>query len=378
MSDSYETIRQRIIERIPRDDDIREGSPIVIAIDPVARELADNTLITLEDSKKQSHALTADREWLIYDCELYGITPYPATPAVGEGKFNIECEIGDRFTVNGIVFQITEKSPTQEEGYYFYYLTCEKAGDVGNISSGKLVPVTIHQGLTYSELVRITINGENEEDTESLRERLRSQFNAQSYGGNVANYYEWLAEIQDVGRAKVIPCENPEGETKPGYVTIIISDSKNEKPTDELIKSVQDTLMPRDPNDYTSCGIGKAPIGADVYVCGVKEKVINISFTVENEGPSKKEEIKKALEEYFTTQNLEWGNVTPEVDSYFPKTQGNVHIRTAQLISAILTVPGIIDVRNLTINDDTANIDLDWDTIAKLGEINETDTSPSS
>lgn len=376
MSDSYETIRQRIINRIPQDDDIREGSPIVIAVDPVARELSDNTLIQLEDTLKQSHPLTADREYLLLECELYGITPYPATPAIGEGKFDIECAIGDRFTLNGIVFRITEESPAQEEGFFFYYLECEKEGDVGNMSPGKLIPVTLHQGLTYSQLIRITINGENEEDTESLRARLQAlKSDTQSYGGNVANYYTWLSEVQGVGRAKVIPLENPEGEIKDTYTTLVITDSNNAKPSEELIQKVQEYINPR---DFTKQGLGKAPIGADVYVVGVKEEVLNLSFTVENEAVSQQELIKKALEEYFNTQNLQWGNTFPEEKSYYPKERGNVHIRIAQLINAIFTVPGVINVTNMRINGDTQDINLAWDTIAKLGEIDETDTTPSS
>lgn len=376
MSDSYETIRQRIIGRIPQDDDIREGSPIVIAIDPMAKELADNTLVQLEDTIKQSHPLTADREYLLYECELYGITPYPATPAIGEGKFNVECEIGERFTLNGILFRITEKSPTQEEGYYFYYLECERVGDEGNLSPGKLIPVTIHPGLTFAELIRITINGENEEDTESLRERLRAlRSETQSYGGNVSDYFTWISEIQGVGRAKVIPLENPEGEVKDTFVTIVITDSNNGKPTEELIESAQEYI---NPGDYTKEGIGKAPIGADVYVVGAKEEVLNLSFTVENEAVSQKEEIKKVLEEYFKSQNLQWGNVLPEESSYYPKERGNVHIRIAQLINAIFNVPGVVNVTDMKINGESEDINLNWDTIAKLGEIDETDTTPSS
>lgn len=371
---TYEELRQQILNRFPLDDDIREGSPLAIAVSPTAYVLANDTLVKLEDTVKQSHALTADREQLLYECELYGITPYPATCAVAEGKFDQPCEIGDRFTIGSLVFAITGESDTVEEGFYFYYLTCEEAGDIGNVSPGRLIPVVLHQDLTVAQLVKIVINGENEEDTEALRERFRSQFNAQSYGGNVANYYEWLAEIQGVGRAKVIPCENPEGEVKPGYVTIVISDSNNVAPSEELIESVQEALCP---SDYKGQGVGRAPIGADVYVVGVKEETIDISLTVEAEG-NKSSEVKAKIEEYIKAQNLEWGNVMPEESSYEPKTQGNVHIRPAQLISAIFTVPGIIDVRDLLINGSGDNIDLAWDTIAKLGEVNETDRLPSS
>lgn len=374
MSDSYEQVRQRIIERIPQDDDIREGSPIAIAIDPVARELADNTLKFVEDSKKQAHPLTADREHLITEADPYGLKPMPATPAQGEGKFNIPVAIGDRFTISGVIFRVTEASPTVEEGLFFYYLECETPGDTGNISPGKLIPVTLHQGLTVSELVRITINGENEEDTESFRERFRSLFNAKSYGGNVANYYEWLAGIQGVGRAKILACENPEGEIKDTYVTVVISDSNNEKPTPELIELTQEALNPR---EMTGKGVGLAPITADVYVTGVKEREINLKFTVESE-VSKKVEIEKALEDYIKTQNLEWGNITCQESAYNPKGLCNVHIRIAQLMSAILDVEGVIDVTELTINGESENLDLSWDEIGKLGEIDETDRTPAA
>lgn len=377
MSDSYETIRTRIIERFPKDDDIREGSPLAIAVSPTARYLADNILVEVEESKKEAHPLTASREHLITEAALYGINPYEASPAVAEGKFNIACAIGDRFTINGLVFRITEPSETKEEGFFFYYLECETPGDVGNVSSGRLTPVMLHEGLVTSLLVRIVINGENEEDTESFRSRFQASFNSQGYGGNVADYYLWLSAIPGVGRAKILACEDPEGTIGDPYVTIVITNSNNEKATEELCSLAQDRIAPKEPIDYKKHGYGLAPIGADVYFISAKERVINLSFTVESE-LSKKEEIKQTLEEFIAHQNLEWGNTTAETSAYYPKTQKNVHIRTAQIISTILAVPDVIDVTDLTINGGTENIDLNWDEIAKLGEINETDRLPTA
>lgn len=372
MSDSYETIRNRIIERIPEDDDVREGSPIVIAIDPVAYELSENTLTYVDYVKEQCNPITADRENLLKHAESYNIKPNPATPTQGEGQFNIQIGIGARFSIDDVIFRVVKANEGKGDEYYYYTLECEKAGSVGNVSPGRLVPVQIIRGLTHAELIRITINGEDEEDTESLRSRVMAVFNQVSYGGNVSCYFDWITPIAGVGHIKVLSCENPEGEVKESYVTVMITDSDNKKPTEELISRVQEAVDPKEIEDLKSCGLGLAPIGADVYIVGVKEKEIAVSFRIQSNSSTYEmleSQIKKALETYIEEQNNEWGDYALSSKSYKPKTSGIVNIRKTGLEGAILSVEDVVDVFDLTINGAGENVTLNWDEIAKLGEI---------
>ena len=63
----FETILQRMLDRVPNTFDKREGAVIYDALAPAARELA-NMYDAIDEKLRNTFAGTADRDWLINRC----------------------------------------------------------------------------------------------------------------------------------------------------------------------------------------------------------------------------------------------------------------------------------------------------------------------
>ena len=68
---------------------------------------------------------------------------------------------------------------------------------------GQMIPINYIQGLETSELTEILIPGEDEEDTEDLRQRYFDSFNEHAFGGNRADYLARVRGIEGIGDVKV-------------------------------------------------------------------------------------------------------------------------------------------------------------------------------
>ena len=183
---TYEVILDRMLRRV-RDDspemDTRQSSPIYAALAPTAVELQ-NAYIGLDWTLDQMFASTATREYLIRRCAEWDITPHPATKAVLKGEFNIDIEIGSRFSLGTLNYVAIDR---MEEG--IYRMECETAGAVGSRELGMLVPIDYIQGLTKAELTGIIEDGSDEESTKALLERYLTKVQKPSTSGNRYDYY---------------------------------------------------------------------------------------------------------------------------------------------------------------------------------------------
>lgn len=353
-----EEILQRMIARVPAGYDTREGSVIYDALAPAAYELA----LLYEDYEQKlanTFAGTADRENLIKRCAEIGIAPTEATYPIREGLFtpvDIEIPIGERFTLDELVFVVTEK--LEEAGHYA--LQCETIGEAGNFLSGTLIPVQYVNGLeTATLLPEAIIFGEEEESTEDLRQRYFDTLPTMTLDGNVAQYEKWCREYSGIGNYKIFPEWNGKNTVK---VSILSSENTIASPT--LISDFQDYLDPPTGtiNDATTSedypqgrglGMGKAPIGAIVTVTTATEKVINVKATVLlREGYDRVVGIEQQIRDYLATLNY-----TRTTVSYVA-------------ISSLFATNDSVDLAlSVTINDTQGNIELGEEEVAKLGTV---------
>ena len=181
---TYEAILQEKLARVASSLDKREGSIIFDALAPNSLESA-MIYVALDTVLNETFADTASRDYLIMRCAERGITPLPATCAVGIGEFSMDIPVGTRFSCDKYNWAVTEKIESLK-----YYLTCETAGADPNSYTGQLIPIEYIEGLATAELTSIVINGEDEEATETLRLRYLNSFENQSYGFNRGQYIE--------------------------------------------------------------------------------------------------------------------------------------------------------------------------------------------
>ena len=348
---TFEKILDDMCKRV-KECSTMEGSFIYTALAPFAMELA-LLYLQLEQDEMNGFADTADYEHLKKLALDRGIIPSSATHAVGIGKFDVEIPIGSKFSINTYSFISGEAIVGRSDGYFYYKLTSEQTGKEINSVFGKLTPITFIRNLNYAYLTEITIPAEDDEDIESFRERYFETFNKKSFGGNKADYIDKINSFNGVGACKVYPLWNGGGTVK-----IVIINSEYEVPSQTLINDIQNEI---DPN-IDGNGDGYAPIGHKVTIAGVTERNITVSaelvLDAEYVFDDVKDDIILSINTYFNSQNKVWANNT------------NLTLRTAQVITSILNVKGVVDVLRCLLNGSTANIELEQNEILKLVGVN--------
>lgn len=342
---TFEYILQSMLDRVPNAFDKREGSIIYNALAPSAAELAE-AYIMLSLIEDESYVDTASYNSLVKKCKERGIYPYPATNTIAKGIFNMDVPIGSRFSLDSLNYLVIEKISTG-----VFKLQCEDVGPISNL--GSLIPIEYIEGLETAELTEILINGEFEEDEDSLRKRYYNSLESEAFGGNIADYKEKVNKLQDVGGVKVYPVWNGGGTTK-----LVIINSNYDVPSSELVNQVQEKI---DPTQNQGKGLGIAPIGHIVTVVGVDAVKVNISTTITYEDGWSFEELKSSIEqcidEYFNDLNKTWDS------------NDNLIVRISQIETRLLNLEGVIDIENTLINNVASNFVVDADSIVKRGEI---------
>jgi uncharacterized phage protein gp47/JayE len=346
---TYDTILQECLGRVDDTFDKREGSVIFDALSPSCFELS-KMYLAIGEVWTESNPQTASREYLILKCIERGITPYAATYAQGTGQFDIEVPIGSRFSGGSYNWTVLE---TISGTTYEYTLECETAGSAPNSAAPtNLIPIQNIQNLKVAALTEITIPGEDEEDTEHLRQRYMDSFFNKGYRFNKAQIIEVVEQIDGVGQVKPYRAT-----PQPGDITCYITGAGQIVPTPELVTSVQNAM---DPGENGS-GLGLAGMDQTFHILAASGLTVDISatfsietgFTFDGLLPA----LKAAVQAYFDDLNKTW------------ESKEYLIVRISQIEAALVNVDGVTDVSSLTINGGTTNISLDPNAIAVLGGI---------
>ena len=357
---SYSDILSGMLAEVDDSLDKREGSLIYTALAPVAWYL-EGFALALANIQNGSSVLTAEGTDLEYLVANRGLTRIAATYAVRQGTFNVAIPAGSEFrTVNGadsVLFRSGDLI-SSSGGVYVYAMTCETAGEIGNAYTGTILPVTAIAGLQTAVIGTIITVGADAETDAALRARYIETFTAAPYGGNITEYRQAILAVPGVGGVQVYPAESYNGG---GTVLCSICSDDFTAVDSSLVETVQDIICP--PGDGESepsvNGYGIAPVGAAVDIVSATNKTINISFTatfaasVSNGNVAYADEIRDAISAYIADVAKSWGNVLrSRAISY------NVTVYVARVIAAILSVPEVINVSNLTINGASGDLAL--------------------
>ena len=394
---TYEVILQRMLDRVPDKFDKREGSVLWDTHSPTAIEFQ-ILYIELDTILREVYGDTASREFLILRCKERGIYPHEATKTVLKGVFapsTIDVT-GQRFNIGDINYIVIGKITDGE-----YQVECETAGKIGNQFFGSMIPIEYIKGLQTAELTEILIPGEDEEETEDLRQRYFASFDESAFGGNRADYLEKANAIPGVGSTKVTRVWNADVRptdmiptvgvktwyegivgtlneevalwlssvflaaqekklTTGGTVLLTILNSDYGVASSTLIRTVQETI---DPEEAAGEGYGLAPIGHVVKVEGAKAKQIAIKSTLTFKQGYGWGNLQGLLEEavsaYLLELRKEWADSSCLV------------VRVSQIDMRLLNVPGVVDVQDTSINGEKENLTLGEYEIPVLGGISE-------
>lgn len=375
---TYEVILERMLARVDDKFDKREGAVIFDTHSPTAIEFQ-ILYIELDTILREAYGDTASREFLILRCKERGITPDPATNAILRGVFtpeNIDV-IGKRFNIGTMNYVVLREATDGEGGYE---VQCETPGIIGNQYLGQMIPIEYIDGLETATLTEILIPGEDEEDTEVLRDRYFASFEEKAFGGNRADYINKTNAIPGVGSTKVTRVWN--GDISPasmipneavrswyetglsslpaavqswitavytaakdlklttgGTVLITILNSNFDVANETLLNLVKETL---DPDEYTGEGYGLAPIGHVVNVksaddIGITVKT-TITFDVGYSWSNLQTSIDGVIEDYLLELRKTWAD------------EDHLIVRISQIETRLLGIKGIVDINGTTIN----------------------------
>lgn len=418
---TYENLMKEALARVSDIFDKREGSMIFNGNAPCLAEMA-QVYIAIDYFLETTYIHSAPREFLIKRAADHQIYPEKATAAIHKGKFNAEVPIGTRFSLDDLNFVVTkeasvENNSEEAEAQVFYYeLECETVGSVSNTYSGTLIAINYVPSLTKAEIIECLVNGVDEEETEAFRARVLESLKSIAFGGNRADYRDWVLNriddekgVKGAKAVKVYPVWNEDikpSELKPNstvaswYEGIIgtITDDEVKKwlsavynaaslekltvggtvkvvflahgdnggyktPTPEHVDIVKEAL---DPEGCEGEGMGIAPIGHIVTVCGAQEQAIKITTNIVCKN-CKFEDIKSdvmaAINKYFDELKAEWENTE------------NLVVRISQIESRILSelsdyVEDITDTE-IEVDDKKAdgNLKLESDFIPNLIDV---------
>ena len=349
---SYREILDAMLGKVSDTLDKREGSLIQTALGPLAWYL-EGLALTLAQVQRAAYAETAEGEDLDLLAATRGLTRRAAVAAVRQGSFNVAIPEGSLFrTVNGdssVLFVSGEQISTSG-GLYVYRMTCQTPGVIGNSYSGNITPVTAIAGLTTAVLGTIITEGADQESDNALRARYVASFDTAPYGGNISEYRQAILAISGVGAVQIYPANQYHGG---GTALCAIVNADFGPASSALVKTVQDIICP--PEDGQTApspnGYGIAPIGAAVDIVSATAVTINVSCRiifasgVEDGLTSYGDEIRAAVAEYIHSVAEDWGKALVSNRITYPVT-----VYASRIIYAILTIPEVASVADLTIN----------------------------
>ena len=352
MAASYEMLMERKLDMISDKRDKRQGSLIYDALAPNAAETASfyADLDLLED---RTFADTAMGDDLTRRTAERGIWRKEAVKATFYGRFLKEngeehpVAAGSRFFLEEYYYVVLFR---EEDGRYV--LECETAGASGNDYLGNLVPLETMPELAEAMLEELRTDGEDAEGDEELRSRYFASFEADAFGGNIADYKRKINALQNVGGVKVYPVWNGGGTVK-----AVIIDQGWRRPGEMELEVLQQQIDPESRGE----GYGIAPIGHQVTVIGVKEVPCAITM------------------EITLAEGAVWdvavADITNRIDAYLGELRKTwadseyLTVRVSYLESRVLEVEGVLDVSGCSINGNGKNLVLGADEVPVLGEI---------
>ena len=337
--------------------DKRQGSIIYDTLAVSDVQLA-KAYIELKRYYYNSFALTAEGEYLDYRVAEAGLERHNVTPAVKRAQFTTAngqpavVPLGARFSTSSdskaLIYEVT--SICTEDNMAVpgsYLLTCETAGTCGNDYVGELIPVTYINRLAQSTMGELQIPGSDTEADADLRLRYLEAVKRPAFGGNVAQYRQWVLDMAGVGAVQVYPVW-----AGGGTVKISIVDAGYHPATPILVQRVQDAL---DPDVNKGLGLGLAPIGHTVTVDTPERMDIQISaelrLAMDMELVNVQDAVEQAIEEYLSTLRRQFGE-SGDSNTYM------LDVYRARVVSAILQVVGVQNVTHLLLDGMDADIHL--------------------
>lgn len=324
--ETYQVIRQRMLNNMSNDIDKREGSFVSNMVSPVGTEFAkyymelDNILaiMFLEDATNEF----LDKK--VGDFGVYRKLGQSATGTIKVTGINgTHIPKGTVVLSQGELEFYTIQDAWINEGVATIEVEASDVGEQYNIIPNSIesfgVKIAGVEAVTNEAIFEGGINIETDEE---LKERFFEIIRRPATSGNIYHYEQWAKEIDGINQVKVKPLWNG-----PGTVKVIVSND-NKAVDEDVVKACKAHIEE------------VRPIGAEVTV--ITPAAIELTITADfimNDGY---DAIEARLQ--FENNLIEYISLCEDEIIYNKVT------------SCLGEIEGIKDYRNLLINSDTSNI----------------------
>lgn len=332
-----------MLENVDDALDKREGSIIYDALAPAANEI-EMLGYELDAVLELAFVDSTEGEYLTRRCAEMGVDRKPGEYATGTIKIyapaGVEIEEGSLFyTESELSFVTDEYVEIGEEGFAEVDVTASEVGSAYNIGAGEIMRADALVENVESVTNEAQFEGGVDEETdEALRNRYFLKVQSPVTSGNIYHYQTLATEVTGVGSAVVYPVYNG-----PGTVKVVIANERGGAVTADVVEACRSHIE------------SEAIIGADVLVVGVTEMKIDIEATITIDDAKNVDDVRTAILEALR--------------EYMLVASSDGIVRLSQVGNAIIDVDGVIDYADLTLNNGTANIRLDNEMAAVLGEV---------
>lgn len=356
LNESSEDIHKRMIENASSDVNTIEGDFFWDSTRPTAEEHAYMTQIKLQNLLRIFFLQTTYGPYLDAKADDSGIQRKSATKAYGyitiTGEPGTVIPLGtivstiSTETKEGIEFETTNEAVINDSG------VCNI--DIESIVSGsnsKVLKDTITVLVTPLNGIKSITNesdlkgGTDQEDDNSLRERIFERKRNPGTSGNEAHYKIWAKNVPGVGDAKPFPLwDKSNGMNGNGTIKVVIVDPDKKAVSEKLEKEVYDYIETQ------------RPTGAKVTVKSARELAINVNTIIYVARGYSLEDVKLSFEKNLV--------------NYFKQIAFNdTYVSIAKIGNILLGTEGVLDYSSLKLNNTLANISLEEEDIPILGTI---------
>ena len=336
---TYETIKQRILDNINIDIDKREGSFTSNMVSAISVELA-KAYINMGDILSLGFIDDTFDTYLDKRVGEFGVYRKPGTKAIGEikveGKEGAVITNGTLIKANDLYFTVLNdvELPTDN----ILYVEANEVGYKYNLLANTEFELVEKNDKVTKLVNEIEFsNGVDIETDEDLRKRFVKVVNNPSTSGNKNHYEEWALEVNGVGRAIVYPLWDGNGTVK-----VMIVGNDNKPVSEEIIEACELHISEN------------MPIGCQLTVTTPANLNIIINASIELKEGYELEDVKADFE---NSLNEYLKDVTTELT--YSKVYG--------LLANHL---GTEDISSLLVNDNNINISIAEDKIINISEIN--------
>lgn len=363
---SVSNTHKQMRDNLPNDIDISEGSDLWNLTYTTAYEHAFFVQFCLLNSIKLIWPEFSNGVYSDYHGDARNMTRHKAQYATGyilvEGKAGTIIPEGTIFSTEQIgdagitEFETTGSYTIDESMNVTIPIAAVSVGASGNVPAHTIIINSDKiSGIASVTNTEATTGGFDEESDESFNERMKEYDQTQdnSFIGNDNDYRRWAMSVDGMGEAIVLdPEDNPDVEDDSGIVTIIAIDANGNPASTALCASVYNYIMHPTPlstngqkTDGEKTSIERlAPPGVILVVRAPNTNAITISGIVELDGTS---DIDTINQEYATA-----------LQTYLLQAIQDGEIRYSKVTSILSSIEGVADYKDILLNNDTVNIQL--------------------